>query len=188
MLAVDRAVMPLRLAEGLVRPDIDQIELHRAHGAVFVDLRGKGDIDHVALGHGGPLRVGGKEDRAPGERTLAQPQPQMLAAADLGQLRDLQPAHAQDRPRAARAAGLELVERLDIFDGQQLRRDLAVDRERRAAGVRLPEAAAKLQHFLAEGLNARAPDGEPGGKLMPAVALEQPGQLLERAEEVESAV
>ena len=42
-----------------------KVQLHRAHGTVFVDLRRKGDIDHVALRHGGTLRVGREEDRAP---------------------------------------------------------------------------------------------------------------------------
>ena len=172
MLFIDRAVMPLRLAEGLVRPDIDQIELHRAHGAVFVDLRGKGDIDHVALGHGGPLRVGGKEDRAPGERALAQPQPQMLAAADLRQLRDMQSPHAQDRTRTTCAAGFQIAQRLNILDGQQFRRNFAVDGKCGAARVRFPETRAQGHHLFPEGRDALAPDGKAGGKFMPAVAFE----------------
>ena len=70
MLFIDRTVVPLRLAEGLVRPDIHKVQLHRAHGTVFVDLRRKRDVDHVALRHGGTLRVGREEDRAPGMRAL----------------------------------------------------------------------------------------------------------------------
>ena len=70
MLFIDRAVVPLRLAEGLVRPDIHKVQLHGAHGTVFIDLRRKRDVDHVALRHGGTLRVGREEDRAPGMRAL----------------------------------------------------------------------------------------------------------------------
>ena len=70
MLFIDRAVVPLRLAEGLVRPDIHKVQLHGAHGAVFVDLRRERNVDHIALRHGSALRVGREEDRAPGIRAL----------------------------------------------------------------------------------------------------------------------
>ena len=95
----------------------------------------------------------------------------MLSAADLRQLRHVEPAHTQNRPRAARAAGLQIAQRLDIFNGQQLRRDLAVDGECCAACVRFPEAFAQGHHFFPEGRDALAPDGKAGGKLMSAVAF-----------------
>ena len=112
----------------------------------------------------------------------------MLSAANLRQLRHMKPAHTKNRTRAARAAGFEVAQRLNIFNGQQLRRDLAVDGKRRAARVRLPEARTQGHHLFAEGRDALAPDGKSGGKLMSAVAFKQAGQLLQRPEQVEPAV
>ena len=60
-------------------------------------------------------------------------EPQMLAAADLRQIADSQAAHEKYRTRTARAARLELVELLHILHREQLRRNLAVDLQRRIA-------------------------------------------------------
>ena len=164
--------MPLRLAEGLVRPDIHKIQLHGAHGTVFIDLRRKCDVNHITLRYGSTLRVGREEDRAPGIRALGKPQAQMLAAADLRQLRDMQSPHAQDRTRTTCAAGLQIAQRLNILDGQQFRRNFAVDGKCGAARVRFPETRAQGHHLFPEGRDALAPDGKAGGKFMPAVAFE----------------
>ena len=90
--------------------------------------------------------------------------------------------------RVGEIIGNEVAQRLNILDGQQFRRDLAVDGKRRAARVRLPEARTQGHHLFAEGRDALAPDGKSGGKLMSAVAFKQAGQLLQRPEQVEPAV
>ena len=97
----------------------------------------------------------------------------MLAAANLAQLGDRQPAHTQHRPRTARTARLQLVERLDVAQRQQLRRDLAVHMQRRAACVGAEKFLRPAADLRAERRDLVAADGKARCQLVSAVAFQQ---------------
>ena len=136
----------------------------------------------------GALRGGGEEDGLKALASASETQAQMLAAADLAQLQNAQPAHGEHRTRAARAARLQLVERPDVAERQKLRCDLAVHGQRRAACVGAEKCLGACADRLAEGVDAVTADGKAGGQLMPAVAFQQRRERMERAEQIEAPV
>ena len=123
MARIERRLLAHAVSERCIWADIDQIELDGADAAEFVDLRREGDLDQIAHADRRALRGGGEEDGLKALASASETQAQMLAAADLAQLQNAQPAHGEHRTRAARAAGFEVAQRLNIFNGQQLRRD-----------------------------------------------------------------
>ena len=81
--AVERLAGAETRARLLVGANIQQIQLHGAKSAVFIDLRGVGDIDHISQRNRGKLCGRREEDGVKMIPVSGQAQPQMLAAADL---------------------------------------------------------------------------------------------------------
>ena len=112
----------------------------------------------------------------------------MLSAADLGQLLHAETAQQEHRARTAGAAWLQLVERFDVGERQELRRNFTVDFQIGAAGAGTAELLRKAQNFRAELLNMVAADGKAGGKLVAAIAFQQRRQGLQRRKQIKPAV
>ena len=111
---IERRLLAHAVSERCIWADIDQIELDGADAAEFVDLRREGDLDQIAHADRRALRGGGEEDGLKALASASETQAQMLAAADLAQLQNAQPAHGEHRTRAARAAGFEVAQRLNL--------------------------------------------------------------------------
>ena len=114
--------------------------------------------------------------------SAAQPQTHMPSAAYLTDPVDSEIFHDQCGLWTAVAAGFQTVQRIDVVQGQQLRRHHAVGIQHGSGGV----LGIVFLGFLADGLpkvsDFRGMNGKARCQLVTAVALQQVGQLRQGAE------
>ena len=138
----------LQLSPGGGQPQIHHLELHCAHSAKVVDLRIKYHI-HPAAGVQPQFRpLAGKIDGVQRCPAGLQPQLQVPAPAYLRHGVYLGPLEQKYRPRVARAAGLQQIQRCDCLHGQVLRGDGHVNVQHRGQ----LRAMTAVRHRPAQGL------------------------------------